>query len=120
MIMRRGTHIGLLRHDAVRADRDLADAIQRRAVANPAVIPDYHVPRKGDTNTRPNQDPCPDLRAEQAQSEPPPAVEDLWRGPDEDRLEQPPQLDKPGRTTARPLREAKARQILIAVIFQSR
>jgi len=78
MVVRSGTKVSLLRHDAVLPDGTRSDAIKRHLVANPTMIANYHLQGKG-TRTRPDQHVATDFGPEEPQSEPSPRIKRLWR-----------------------------------------
>jgi hypothetical protein len=55
MIVRSGTKVGPLGQDTMLPNHNFSDAINLNIIANPAIIADYHVPRKGNSNSRSNQ-----------------------------------------------------------------
>jgi hypothetical protein len=95
MIVGSGAKVGLLGNNAVLPDRDFVDAIERRIITNPTIIADYHLPRKGDANARPDKDVATYFGAEESQGKAPPGIEHLRCRPYKESVKKPPKLDEP-------------------------
>ena len=58
MVVGSGAQIGMLGNYAMLFDCDFLDAIERHIVANPTVVADYDLPRKGYVNAQVESEPC--------------------------------------------------------------
>jgi hypothetical protein len=112
VIVRSGAKIRFLGDDTVLANSDFVHAIKRYVVANPRMITNYHLPRVGYSNSRPNQNIVTYFGAEKPQSEPPPRVKQLGCRPHKKGVKKPPKLNEPSGPPARRLRQSKLGQIL--------
>jgi len=90
VIVRCRTKICLLGNYTVLPNRDFGDAVQRRVVANPAVVPNRYLPRKGESNSRPDQNVVADLSPKHSPGKAPPRVKHLRRRAHTEFLKKPP------------------------------
>ena len=118
MVVSSGAQIGMLGNYAMLFDCDFLDAIERHIVANPTVVADYDLPRKGYVNARSNQNLVTYFCSEEAPSEPSPRIKRLRHGSYQQGVEKPPKLDKPSRPSPELVRRLETRKILELIALQ--
>jgi len=108
----------MLGNYAMRSDCDLLDAIERHIVANPTVVADYDLPRKGYVNARSNQNFVTNFCSEEAPSKPSPGIKRLRHRSHQQGVEKPPKLNKPSRPPPELVRRPETRKILELIALQ--
>ncbi len=87
-------------------DGNLSQGIQNHIIPDPGVIANAQLPGVGDHYGRPDQHIATDLSAKYPKKKPAPAIQYLGRGAEKKPLHQPPKLDIPSGTTAKPFGDA--------------
>lgn len=110
--MTSGAYIAILRDHDVRSYLNISQGVELGPVPDLGSISDAHLPRIGDADGRPEHDTVTDFGAELAQQPPPPAVKDLRRGSEQQRLDDPPKLNGDRTAPAEARRQPEIRKVL--------
>ena len=90
-----GSQIATLRNDCVVPYLDLSQGVEHDIIANPRVVPNRDLPRKGHPSRWPDDDISADFCPKHPQEQAPPGKHDLWRATKERALDNPPKLHDP-------------------------